>query len=593
MSIHEGFLELAAAAIDFDLDEYERAELDRHIDGCDACRRTAAAFRDDAAAIGSGAAPRLSPARSEAILAGALWPPKSSPPLRLLAIAALIAILGAGLGVAGMEYIRRSADPRVAVLPGPSDSSAPGPSSGPSARPTVAARSTPQPSGATPRPAGFLAAGTLPVGGSVESLGSPIRMAPGPDGALYVSIPARGGSVLALLDSTGRPRTGWPVVLAGTTSCELVLPVEDGSVRVLCTLENPDGNRFSGVRAFAVDPGGSLMAGWPIDLEALGANGFFAGRVIGDELKILAWESLGDQIAEGQPAGNAWIVTVAADGTVGAGAKVQYGAACCIDTWAVGPDGVAYGTIHHFADTLGGATSELAAVGPGGVPAGFPVAIDGLASEPAFDSAGWIHVTVGTPFPRPVRTLVFDPNGRAVNAGSGVLDIAATNDWKGAGGSFPAAPLVGADGTTFIIDDVEGTTVAGLSPSGRVIAGWPYRSDLGLEATGFCGPSDTGCGHFRAAPAIGPGNVLFLIHSAANPSAGGSIVAVGQDARVVAGWPVGLRRVGSAFWSVVVATDGTAYALAVEPEPNGAFSATILSLAPDSTVGYTATVVEP
>jgi hypothetical protein len=35
------------------------------------------------------------------------------------------------------------------------------------------------------------------------------------------------------------------------------------------------------------------------------------------------------------------------------------------------------------------------------------------------------------------------------------------------------------------------------------------------------------------------------------------------------------------------------YALAIEPEPNGAHSATILAIAPDSTVQFNVTVVEP
>ena len=72
MSIHEGFLDLAATAIDFDLDEYERAELDRHVSGCDDCRRDTAALRDDAVAIAAEARPRLPPTRSVKILAAAI-----------------------------------------------------------------------------------------------------------------------------------------------------------------------------------------------------------------------------------------------------------------------------------------------------------------------------------------------------------------------------------------------------------------------------------------------------------------------------------------------------------------------------------------
>jgi len=125
------------------------------------------------------------------------------------------------------------------------------------------------------------------------------------------------------------------------------------------------------------------------------------------------------------------------------------------------------------------------------------------------------------------------------------------------------------------------------------MAGWPYRSDLGLEGTGFCPSEDTGCGGFRAAPTVGPDNVLYILQEAATPSAGGRIVAISPDGRVVDGWPVQLRRAGSEFWSIVAGPDGRVYALAIEPEPNGAHSATILAIAPDSDVQFNVTVVEP
>jgi hypothetical protein len=59
------------------------------------------------------------------------------------------------------------------------------------------------------------------------------------------------------------------------------------------------------------------------------------------------------------------------------------------------------------------------------------------------------------------------------------------------------------------------------------------------------------------------------------------------------GWPVELRRPGSAFWSIVVGSDGTAYALAIEPETGDASSATILAIAPDSNVLYRTTIIDP
>ena len=43
----------------------------------------------------------------------------------------------------------------------------------------------------------------------------------------------------------------------------------------------------------------------------------------------------------------------------------------------------------------------------------------------------------------------------------------------------------------------------------------------------------------------------------------------------------------------MVGPNGTAYAMAVEPEPNGSYSATILAIAPDSDILYNVTIVEP
>jgi hypothetical protein len=586
MSIHEGFLELAAASIDFDLDDYDRAELDRHLAGCDECRRTAAAYREDASAIAYEAGPALSPSRSETILSAALRPAKRQPAVRLLALAAMIAVLGAGIVAVGAGLIGRSDEGIVAVVPSPSGSPSVGPSTDPIGGPSSSPGLASEPAG-TPRPVGSPAVGMLPVRGPGQQLGTLIRMAPGVDDDLFVSVPAAGGTVLTRLDVTGKPATGWPIFLPGAAPCELLLALDDGSIRVVCSTDDLVSELdVAPVRAFAFDRDGRQLAGWPVELPCC-----FIGRLVGDDLTVYGREYFGDLIEEGQPAGNGWIASVAADGTVRSGVKVPFTVDCCLETWAVGPDGVAYGTVHQFGTTT--AKSELSAVGFDGVPAGFPVAIIGDASGPAFDEADHIHLTVGSPVKSPARTLVFDQNGAAVATGSGELNLAASSDRWGAGADYPAPPLVGADGTRFVIDTTNGTTVAAVNPSGQAMAGWPYRSTLGLQDTGYCGPGDTGCGGYRAAPAVRPDNVLFLPHAAANENGGGSIAALDQGGRAVAGWPVVLRRKGSQFWSIVVARNSQAYALAIEPEPNGSHSATILSIAPDSTVEYTATVVEP
>ena len=94
-------------------------------------------------------------------------------------------------------------------------------------------------------------------------------------------------------------------------------------------------------------------------------------------------------------------------------------------------------------------------------------------------------------------------------------------------------------------------------------------------------------------PAVGPGGILHLALHARSATVGGSLAAVGLDGRVRPGWPIELKRAGAEFWSVVVGSDGTAYALAIEPEAGTGSSATILAIAPDSTVLYRTTIIDP
>ncbi len=423
-------------------------------------------------------------------------------------------------------------------------------------------------------------------------------MAAGPGGTLYVSIPASAGTVLARLDAGGQPRPGWPILLPGASPCRLLLPVDDGSVRVVCTAEGAvDGPPH--VWAFAFDPGGRSLAGWPVALSCCGPGSVVPGRVIGGDLWVLARQYLASPIEVGQPAGNAWIVTVAADGTVRSGAQVPFVEDCCRDTWAVDPSGVAYGTVHHISDGSTAPTSELAAVSFAGVPAGFPVAIDGLASGPAFDAAGRIHVTVGSPLKAPARTLTFEANGRAADAGASKLDIAATGEFVGIEGTsdpFPAAPLVHGAGITFVVDTIGGTTVAGVDSEGQAMSGWPYRSAVSLESTGSCSAGAVCDGMSWADPTIGPDGTLYLPLQARDATVGGSIVAIRYDGRASRGWPVALRRPGSYFWSVVISDApgfGNVHALAIEPEAGDGFSASILGISPNSTVLWTTTIIEP
>jgi hypothetical protein len=185
-----------------------------------------------------------------------------------------------------------------------------------------------------------------------------------------------------------------------------------------------------------------------------------------------------------------------------------------------------------------------------------------------------------------------DRSGQILPLSAADLPIGLTSSWSGAGDSHPAAPIVGAGGTTFIVSEPDGTEILAVDGGGSLLPGWPYRSSAGLEDAGRCNDMDTGCGVFRVEPVVDTLDVLYVAQSATSTSAGGRLIALTDRGQVVDGWPVGLTRPGAYFYSILPAPGGGLWALAREPEGNGS-SATVLSIAEDSTVRWTTTVVEP
>ena len=107
-TIHDEFLELAAAAIDFELSEPERIALARHLDDCAVCRRRAIGINADQRAV--IAMPRLvlSPAEAQTIRARVVRrQPVPRSTMRMLAIAAVVAALIVGAAVVGAQLVRR------------------------------------------------------------------------------------------------------------------------------------------------------------------------------------------------------------------------------------------------------------------------------------------------------------------------------------------------------------------------------------------------------------------------------------------------------------------------------------------------------
>jgi outer membrane protein assembly factor BamB len=437
-----------------------------------------------------------------------------------------------------------------------------------------------------------ITAGSIPA-----ATGTP-QMAPGPDGGVYVLIhTATGGKpglVLALLDPAGMARPGWPIAvdgwscLAQNLAVSVLSAASDGSIRLVC-IDEPDGEGPGRQIALAFDPAGMMLPGWPVGLPAAEIWGT-QPQTVGDELHILA-HTFAPTDGSGAPqAGTWWIISVGADGTVREGfrqtvpdsARYQYGLA---------GDGAAY--LLGVRDAQGTPVTEIVPLDVDGVRPGWPQTVEGFVSMPTIGPGGRLYFTrtQGTGASARARTLVFERDGRPVGVDSDGLPLVADSDYTGAGGGI-AAPTVAADGTAFVVGALDGRpTVYAIDPNGFPPAGWPSRLPVPLAAQGACSGQDTGCGVWRTTPAAGADDTFYLMLAAPDGRAGGSIVAIGIDGQVRAGWPLSLPAEAS-FWSAFVRPDGAIQALAMAQGSGGDTWALYL-IDPDGTVRLKTALVGP
>lgn len=510
-----------------------------------------------------------------------------------LTLAFLAAVVLVGCGVANPSFptdVGQSAGP---------------PTAAPTAAPTQPDPTMPGASTPGPWPTPAVTAAVTPASLPVKA-GS-VALAPDPDGGLYVlALETRsfqndppGGSVIALLDSAGRPRAGWPIQIAGWlcgadpygafTGQPLV--AADGSVRLVCDADTDES--FPGKRlAFAFTAQGTPMPGWPVDPRT-GDSWEQAATVVGDRLYVPGRLITGE---EGTPGAfvASWVNEIGADASGREGTRVSSPNGVMPEVEPA-PDGslrlVDTGGRPGFTDP--GDQKLIMAIDVSGPIPGWPLTFELSVSQPAFGPDGRMYLAQVRS--RRTSTLVVARDGEFLPIGSDPVDIEQTEQWSGAGpdGWLPAPPIVSPDGTVFLIEEAgSGLTVVALDPAGKVMAGWPYRAAVHLEWKGRCGGQDTGCGVLRTLPAVGPGNILHLLLAADDASKGGSIVAIGPDGAVRPGWPLVLPDAGSVFRSVVVGPDGTAYAVALDrvTEPT---TATILAISPDGSIRYRVPIVAP
>ena len=135
-NVHDEFLELAAASIDFELSETERAALAAHLADCIPCRRQVMALDADQRAVAGLPSFALAPGSVDQIR-GRIHRSgnPARPPLRLLAVAAVLVLLAAAAFTVGAEILRRDRDRDLSVVPPTSPIESPLASPGPNASP--------------------------------------------------------------------------------------------------------------------------------------------------------------------------------------------------------------------------------------------------------------------------------------------------------------------------------------------------------------------------------------------------------------------------------------------------------------------------
>jgi hypothetical protein len=444
------------------------------------------------------------------------------------------------------------------------------------APPTATLTASPR---ATPSPAPPLAMAELPLQADHEAIAR-VRLATNDEGEVFATIPARSGVVVLRLSADGRLATGWPVVLPDVVACSAAMPVAGGTIRIVCS-----GGDDAGLRAWALDAAGLVLPGWPAEVP--GGPRLHDQRVIGDALLVIAGELTQQQDASGMPFFDASITAIDAAGQVHRGPveRASFGV-----RWRFGPDGVAYGVEDEDRDTYPPTASRIRATGLEGPRIGWPVLTDLVAGAAAFGLDGRIAVTGADLEGDESRVFVFLPDGRRI-VRSEPLPLR-TGEIHSEGGVIPAPPLITDDGRMAVVADLdERARAVALEPGGEAVERWPwpFEAGSGLVHPGYCPPEfELGCAFEAVTPSIGLGGVLYL------PLADGSLIALDAHGRILPGWPVGLRRAGSTFWAVITGRDGVTYALAVEPEGGaGRFSASILAIAPDSTVLSVTTIAEP
>jgi hypothetical protein len=519
MKPHDTYLQLAAIAIDYPLAPADRGRLEAHLASCPACARSAHGFRADAIAFGDLPRVTLPERRAGEILAAAMHPPAIRHPLRLVLVAALLALLAIGSLAVGAEVLRRLDEEKLLVVP-PVATETPGPVPSASTVPSASdVPSAPPVSGPVVVPALL----PLPAGS--------VSLAPAAAGGVWVLVNylpnlagESGRAVLALLTKDGEPAPGWPQeirdvdcsVWAGSMwagipaspTSQLPVVAPDGSVRLLCWTSPYDAT--AAVFALSFDASGAESPGWPVMLPSDPVD----ARMIDDTLVIATSSPTTD--AEGNVQEVEYrILRISAAGQLEQGQAVapvdlgNYAPNLTIDGAPnLAADGVAF--LRWIRDQGPEPATDILAFGIDGALPGWPISVPGIVSAPVAGPDGRYYATTSAKANYDAlaanQALVTLTSGGTLSVGLD-LPVAGISEATFAGGYAPIRPVLEPGGSAWVpgVDTRDRVVVHALGPDGTVRDGWPWRAGSPIEEQGECGQGETGCGVWRTVPASAPG----------------------------------------------------------------------------------------
>ena len=400
----------------------------------------------------------------------------------------------------------------------------------------------------------------------------------GPDGTLYVE-------TFPGFDKSGHARAHWLNVPDETHEVPVAFGA-DGTTYVEDYLDDQNGLPDL---LYAFDSTGKLRAGWPADVVAgswyvPGPSGtlYVVDESNADSTIVTVLSPKGQRKAQWSIAspGSSCGAVVRPDGVM----FFAYGPSdgsedCAVRTYspsgtllsraptrgwngvAMAPDGTVVAWGYDLQPFGGGAIAQprVALLGTDGQPTGgWPVTIEGEASEPVFGANGSIYLSVLGLGTSPCKVVALDRTGRVRDGWPVALPTGFGPMLDDTGN--PQPPVSGADGEIYVeaVDTNLMGYVTAFDATGAVIPGWPYR--LPQAFSNFDGGdsriSTANPGPMFVRSASGSGLLYLVLDD--------RIVALGADGKVAPGWPYVLsgRYDGAAWFAAMGTPDGGLVAIA-------------------------------